>query len=192
MTLYRMFDAAYPPVQPYPGCAAVAGYIGGNTPHVWTAAEWDRFAHLRQLPIWTGYGDPRPAAEQARAAVDAMLALGWKADLPPGTLEHRRVVVLDEETSTDATFVGTFGAVMHLNGFGCWPYGSESTLFALPVLDGRWMALYDSTARLENHARRVVAHQYAAGVPWEGGQVDLSVISGQGLAHLGRGPRRPA
>jgi len=31
ISLYQMFDAAYPPSSPYPGSQAVAGYIGGNT-----------------------------------------------------------------------------------------------------------------------------------------------------------------
>lgn len=34
--LFKMFDAAYPPATAPAGCSIAAGYIGGNTPHVWT------------------------------------------------------------------------------------------------------------------------------------------------------------
>ena len=186
MSLEYMFDAAYPSEKPYPGCAAVAGYIGGNTPHVWSLAEWQRFAHLRQLPIWVAYGMSLPAVEQAKRAAAAAVALGWAA-------HHavERVIALDEETATDRAFVAAFAAELHVEGFGCWPYGSQSSIFGDPSEDGVWMALYDGKAGLENFPH-VVAHQYAANVAWMGGAVDLSVVSAEAVQHLGHGPRRAA
>jgi hypothetical protein len=44
----KMFDASTPPASAPPGYRAVAGYIGGDTPHVWTGAEWRRFGKLRK------------------------------------------------------------------------------------------------------------------------------------------------
>src|SRR6266704_1413268 len=119
MTLYQMFDAAFPPATPFPGCHAVAGYIGGNTPHVWTLPEWQRFGQLRQLPILVAgftaaFGGPE---EQACKAVQAALDLGWRPHL-----EHRRAIVLDMETSDDPAFVTAFAGKLHLDGFSCWPY----------------------------------------------------------------------
>src|SRR6202030_1784840 len=77
MSLHRMFDAAYPPQRPYPGCQAVAGYIGGNTPHVWTRDEWRRFGGLVQFPIWTGYAEADPAGHGQQCAA-LMHDLGWR------------------------------------------------------------------------------------------------------------------
>ena len=101
-----MFDAADPPSSPYPGCQAVAGYIGGNTPHVWTAAEWQRFGHLRQFPIWTGYAEANPA-HHGQQAVAAMRARGWAAGRP-----DRRAVIVDEETEVNAAWIDAFAAVV--------------------------------------------------------------------------------
>ena len=191
MTLQRMFDASTPPAEPYPGCAAVAGYIGGNTPHVWTLAEWQRFGELRQLPIWVYGQGSTSAVGEGFTAADRAVKLGWKPDLPAGTLKHRRVIVLDMETDIDAPFVRGFAAEVHRQGFGCWVYGSKATVYSDPHVDGYWVALWDGKASLEA-LPDAVAHQFAAEVPWGGGAVDLSVVSGAGLAHLGRGPRRAA
>jgi hypothetical protein len=48
----KMFDARVPPASAPAGYRAVAGYIGGDTPHVWTDDEWKRFGSLPKLPIW--------------------------------------------------------------------------------------------------------------------------------------------
>jgi hypothetical protein len=190
MTLYRMFDASRPPAEPFPGCYAVAGYIGGNTPHVWTLAEWQRFGHLRQLPIWVA--DLRPtglsAYGQAHAAVSAAEDLGWAPNR-----HERRAIGLDLETAEVPDFVAVFAEVLHLAGFSCWPYGSAAFLFANPTEDGYWVAEYPGPGPVIRYpGEDVVAHQYAADVAWRDGAVDLSVISGAGLEHLGRGPRRLA
>ncbi len=190
MTLYRMFDASTPPAEPYPGCAAVAGYIGGNTPHVWTLAEWQRFAALRQLPIWVaGLGaGSKSSVQQGAEAVRKALSLGWRAHA-----HDRRAIVCDMETAVNPAFLAGFAAVLHSSGFSCWPYGSQAFIFNDPAEDGYWVASYPGPGpNLAFPGERAVAHQYAAEVPWQGGAVDLSVVSGSGLAHLGRGPRRAA
>jgi hypothetical protein len=181
-----MFDAAFPPPEPYPGCQAVAGYIGGRTPHVWTLAEWQRFGRLRQLGIWVA--DLRPGAPSARPqgqmAVRAAIALGWRP-----FARHRRAIVIDMELSEDAQFTADFAGEVRKGGFACWPYGSKSAIYSDPAMDGYWVADWDLVAGLEKmpHA---VAHQYRAEVPFAGTKVDLSVLSGEGYARLGRGPRR--
>src|SRR5258706_15218366 len=60
----KMFDASVPPASAPAGYRAVAGYIGGDTPHVWTKAEWRRFDQLPQLPIW-GRSNPTQADAEA-------------------------------------------------------------------------------------------------------------------------------
>jgi hypothetical protein len=188
MTLARMFDAAFPPAEPFPGCEAVAGYVGGNTPHVWTLEEWQRFANLRQLPIWVR--DTRTgalsAASQGMKAAEAAIGLGWKPHA-----HNRRAIVLDLETAIVPEWVKAFADVLHLNGFSCWPYGSADFIFNDPTEDGYWVASYPGPGPVIGYpGEDVEAHQYAAGVAWEGGQVDLSVIDAEALSHLGVGPRR--
>lgn len=188
MTLARMFDASRPPLEPYPGCAAVAGYIGGATPHVWTLAEWQRFGHLRQLPIWVaGLAGVAPHT-QALMAVQAATKLGWQPHR-----HERRAIALDLEATVDPLFVRVFGQTCHDAGFSCWPYGSQAFIFGNPTEDGYWVAAYPGGGPVIDYpGENAVAHQFAAEVPWQGGAVDLSVISAAGLAHLGRGPRRAA
>ena len=183
MTLDRMFDASAPPEKPYPGCTAVAGYIGGNTPHEWTLEEWQRFADLRQLPIWVFGLGGLSARTQGIEAASRARALGWKPHA-----HDRRAIVLDMETSEDGAFVAAFAAAVHQEGYSCWPYGSRSTIYSDPTEDGVWVALYDGQFSMEDlpHA---VAHQVAPNVPWDATAVDLSVISAGALHHLGRGPR---
>ena len=183
MTLHRMFDASVPPQKPYPGCAAVAGYIGGATPHVWTVAEWQRFAAFRQLPIWVK-DTSATAANQATEAAREAVKLGWR---PHAT--HRRWIVLDMETSADVTFVSHFAVTLHTDGFGCLVYGSSSSVFGNPHADGYWVARWDDIPTLENFPN-IKAHQYINDQPWDGTVVDLSVLPDDALLHLGRGPRR--
>jgi hypothetical protein len=185
VTLYQMFDAAFPPANPFPGCHAVAGYIGGNTPHVWTLEEWQRFGRLRQLPIWVASPSEGPGTQAMNAAA-AAISLGWRPHL-----EHRRAIVLDMETSTDAAFVTAFADELHHDGFSCWPYGSASTIYSDPSADGYWVADWDLVATLEQFPK-IMAHQFQAEIPLGQTTVDLSVLSGEGLLHLGRGPRHAA
>jgi hypothetical protein len=66
----KMFDARVRPASAPAGYRAVAGYIGGDTPHVWTDAEWKRFGSLPKLPIWV-----RSDPAEVRAEPDAFGAL---------------------------------------------------------------------------------------------------------------------
>jgi hypothetical protein len=91
----KMFDASTPPASAPPGYRAVAGYIGGDTPHVWTDAEWRRFGKLRKLPIWV-----RSNPTQVDAEADAFAALErlFELNIPRGT-----TVAVDLETAVDAS-----------------------------------------------------------------------------------------
>lgn len=185
MTLYTMFDASVPPSSAYPGSAAVAGYLGGNTPHVWTPEEWRRFATLRQFPIWVGYLEADPAGHAADAAA-AMQSLGWT----PGHNDpaSTRACILDFETEIDAAWVDAFANRIYTAGYVTIVYGSESTIIDNPARDGRWIALYNGEANIPDDPE-AIGHQYRADVPWGNTQVDLSVITDTMLAHAGYGPR---
>ena len=182
MSLYSMFDASVPPSSAYPGAAAVAGYIGGNTPHVWTPAEWQRFPDLTQFPIWVGYLEADPAGHAADAAA-AMERLGWTPNAA-----SRRACILDFETEIDAAWVDAFAAGILSAGYVTIVYGSESTIIDNPGRSGRWIALYNGAANIPNDPA-AVGHQYRANVPWGNTQVDLSVITDDMLVHGGIGPR---
>jgi len=180
--LHHMFDAAYPPLEPYPGCQGVAGYLGGNTPHVWTLDEWLRFKDLRQLGIWVA-DLGASAADSGAAAAAAAKALGWRPHA-----ETTRAIVLDLETAVDPAWVNAYANAVEAAGYQTWVYGSESTVVQNPPRAGYWIASWDDVPSLEPIAD-IVAHQYSANVSWAGTAVDLSVVGGDAWGHLGFGPR---
>lgn len=186
MTLFHMFDASQPPEHAPAGFAAVAGYLGGNTPHVWTLDEWNRFPDLRKLPIWVKDGDGYHAGEVAgESAAMAAHRLGWRS-----FADHRRAIACDMETSTDASFVHGFNDAVRDAGYVTFPYGSASSITGLPPCAGYWVARWDHSATLEAIPHTVL-HQYAAdvAVPGVDKVVDLSVGSPAAWERLGRGPR---
>ena len=151
----KMFDASQPPASAPPGYSAVAGYIGGDTPHVWTGAEWRRFGKLRKLPIWV-----RSNPSQVNAEGDAFGALErlFELRVPRGT-----TVAVDLETSVDGDYVRTFRRVMRWAGFYAWVYGSASTVFRNPPADGYWVADYAGRGPFMYRHKMVKATQYANG-----------------------------
>lgn len=182
MTLHLMFDASSPPSSPYPGSHAVAGYIGGMTPHEWDAAEWQPFSQLAQFPIWVD--DPAvSAAVQGETAARRALAFGWTALGVP-----RRAVVYDIETERAPARVDDFANSVWAAGYETVVYGSESTLLASKPKEGRWIALYNGQANIPPDPG-AIGHQYRADVPWDNTRVDLSVITDEMMRHAGYGPR---
>lgn len=130
MASENMRDAAFPQnLEGYKGI--VGGYYGG--PHafrVWLPSEWAMFKKNKKLPIWVGGYE---GAEEGHQAVAALTALG----VPKGSY-----TVLDLETRIDKTFVEHFGEVLHHHGYRVFPYGSASTIFSNPKLNGYWVADY--------------------------------------------------
>jgi hypothetical protein len=186
-SLARMFDASQPPGAPYPGCAAVAGYIGGNTPHVWSAAEWNRASdngRLYQLPIWVGFGEDDPTGHAVQAA-NAAGSLGWIPHHSPAW----RAIVADVEAAQEEGWLATFGAELRNRGFLCWPYMSTSALPSDPPGYTVWLAQWDGVADVPP-IHDVIAHQYAHDLPYQGTSVDLSAVLPGVLVSFGVGPRR--
>ena len=184
MTLWKVFDAAFPPATAPPGAQAVLGYIGrpGFMPHVWTAAEWDRFADLRQFPAAVPDFANDPKVEAAWFA-DAMKALGWEAHAVPA-----RVLLVDEETrSQDAAWYQMFAAELVDVGFVAVEYGSLSTVLANSAYDV-WAADWDGIPQLVP-GQTEQGKQYKAGVPWQGTMIDLSVVDDWLWERAGRGAR---
>lgn len=181
-----MFDASAPPSRPYPGAAAVAGYIGGNTPRVWTPAEWDRFADLLQLPIWVGYQEADPAGH-ARDAAAAARALGWRAFHQP----YWRAIVLDQEAQLDEPWIAAFGHELQQQGYLCWPYNSYSVLAGGGDPPGYsiWLPTWDGVRAVPPYPNVIMA-QFAPNVPFDGTEVDLSAVESSCLGSFGEGPRQ--
>jgi len=158
-----MWDASTPPPNVPPGFDAAAGYIGGDTPHVWTRDEWARLGKLPKLPIWV-QSVPTTAA---RAQAEAFVALEqlYHIGCPTG-----HAVALDLETAVDPAYVTAFGAVMRWAGFRTWVYGSRSTVFGNPALDGYWVADYTG-------APHFPAGPTVRACQWQAGKlIDRSVI----------------
>lgn len=186
MTLIRMFDASSPPGKPYPGCAAVAGYIGGNTPHVWSAAEWNAASdggRLAQLPIWVGFneGDPVGHGQQAAAAA---IRLGWRPHNEPAW----RAIVADVEAVSERAWLEAFGTALRQAGFLCWPYMSAVALPSDPPGYTVWLAQWNGIDNVPA-IHDVIGHQYAPDVPYLGTAVDLSAFDSGALVSFGTGPR---
>lgn len=168
MGIRRMYDAAYPPASP-PRTDAVAFYIGGDTPHVWTAAEIARQTARYRLPI---YVRSNPGSHNPHS--DAAAALRWLAQhgAPRGC-----AVALDLETAVDGPYVRAFDADIKAGGYVTVAYGSLSTIFNNPrTSGGYWVANPTGTPHIHPGS---VATQWAfdsqLGHPWDLSDVTDSV-----------------
>ena len=132
------YDAAWPPAPP-PATDGVCGYIGGDTPHVWTAADWHAQTARYRLPIWVRSNPPGPgAAADVAGAVRQLAAIG----APHGTL-----VAWDMETATDSAYMAAVFSGLRSAGYELIVYGSESTVFGNHVPDGLyWGAQWTNVA----------------------------------------------
>jgi hypothetical protein len=136
-----MYDAAFPP--PDPHLDVCAGYIGGDTPHVWTDAEWNSQSARWRLPIFTR-SNPTDANQ---AASDAASAIAWARahGQPAGT-----AIALDYETAKDAAYLTAFDADVVAAGWTVLVYGSLSTVFQNPRPSaGYWTASWTGAAHLD-------------------------------------------
>ena len=158
-----MWDASTPPATLPPGFDAAAGYLGGDTPHVWTAAEWRRVGKLAKLPIWVR-SDPG-GAEQGSAEAGNVLHRLYLLGARPGC-----TVALDLETAVAAPYVKAFHSVLSFFGYHVWVYGSRTTVFGNPPCDGYWVADYTGTPHFP-------AGNAVRACQWQSGpDVDRSVV----------------
>ena len=155
----QMFDASQPPASAPPGYSAVAGYIGGDTPHVWTDAEWQRFGNLHKLPIWVR---SNPASVNAEADAFGALERLYQLSVPRGI-----TVALDLEAAVDPSYVNKFQSVMNWAGLYAWVYGSAATVFNNPPADGYWVADWAGRGPFMYQHHMVKATQYATGAQYD-------------------------
>ncbi len=157
-----MRDAAFASNIPADWTGAVAGYYGGpDAYHVWSRADWLRFTGNQKLPIWVG---GRDGTGEAFAALHAL----WLLGVPSGVW-----TCLDMETRTDRTYVAAFGGVLRWAGFRVWVYGSASSVFGNPALDGYWVADYAGTGPFmySKPGVEIRATQYASGAQFDSSTV---------------------
>lgn len=157
MTYLRMADAAQAVNIP-PGFQIIAGYYGGPGAYrIWTDHEWAMFPGYR-LPIWVAAEGNKNGTVDGEAAISRLKALG----VPPGSF-----TALDMETMHDASYVHSFGATM-APFYRTWVYGSVSTVFDNPPLNGYWVADYTTNTQVVDallQTGHVRACQFAADVP---------------------------
>lgn len=163
-------DAAYPPPD-WPAADATLVYAGGDTPNPWTGAGLPPYVGASRacVPAWVR---SNPAAASFDADGHAMIAWLRSRDAPIGCL-----TMLDLETAKEGGYVMGYGATLHSAGYLVAPYGSTSTLFDNPELDGYWPDAGTTVqSGLDNHAG-VIATQYGPYGTASGGEYDLSVIA---------------
>lgn len=117
----------------------VAGYIGGPLAyHVWQEADWLPFKDNPKVPIWVcGFN----GTDEGTGCVAALQKLGVK----PGC-----VVVADMETRVDETYLLAFWEVLNRAGYLVIVYGSRSTVFNNPQLNGYWVADFTGVEHMAN------------------------------------------
>lgn len=162
----RLRDAAYAEnIDPATWDHAVAGYYGGPGAYrVWTASDWGRFTRHKKLPIWVAAQGDKNGTIDGHNAVAALRELG---------VPKHVWTVLDMETMVDKTYVEAFGAVLNAAGYKVWVYGSASTVFGNPPLDGYWVADYAGKGpfMFERKGAEIRATQYASGQAYDSSTV---------------------
>ena len=126
--MVRMADASMPGKEKVmAGCQIIAGYIGGDTPHVWTEEDWHRpeFTGFKKLPIFVRSNAVGSVGGKADGftALEALFTLG----VPIGS-----AVVYDRETNEDAEGSAAFDEVLNWVGYHPIQYGSMDNIFKHP------------------------------------------------------------
>jgi hypothetical protein len=157
-----MWDAAYP-VGTWPkGYSIGAGYIGGDTPHIWTTQEWGRYGKRRKLPIYTQNHPNTATAEQEGFAALKRL---YEIECPKGN-----PVAWDAEDAVNHDWSNIFASVLAWGGYRLWVYGQASTVFNNLPHNGYWVAGWTGTPYMSTHPD-VRATQYASGKDWDSSTV---------------------
>jgi hypothetical protein len=136
----RMWDASNPTFVYPTWLRIVAGYIGGDTPHVWTAGQWIAAGRRKKLPIFVAnINGPRDGFTDGFIILQRLYTLG----VPKGT-----PVVLDMETVIDPAYVLAVYNIVHWAGYLLWVYGTNGDVQGNPPCDGYWVATLDNIQRM--------------------------------------------
>ena len=167
-----MYDASTPPAAP-PHWHVAAGYIGGDTPHVWSMEEWRAQWAPELLPIWAATG--RPDTPQAGIADADLIATRLDVlGVPQGCS-----VVVDTETEIYGDYLEALDFELAKLRHPLINYGSYSFVTQNPdTAGGRWAAQWTDhiMAGVDLIGRdRIIAVQWADDVMLHTGY-DASVI----------------
>ena len=136
MILYDDAFANTPAPANAQGCLV---YVGGDTPHPWTDEDIAKQGVRYLLPTWVRSnmgGTPQ---------ADGQKMIAWlRAHKAPVGIS----TVLDLETQVNPGYVLQYAAELHAAGYKVLPYGSKSTLFGNPKVDGFFVADYTGVAHL--------------------------------------------
>ena len=156
----RMRDSAFATNIDQAWTGAVGGYYGGpNAFNVWSPGNWRRFQPNRKLPIWVagldGHGE-------GKRAIEALQALG---------VPKYVYTAVDMENRVDQTYVEHFGETLQGAGYKIFVYGSASSVFSNPRLNGYWVADFAGKGPFMYDNRHVRATQYATGPDYDSSTV---------------------
>ena len=171
MTLRWMYDASNPHFK-RPPLYAVGGYVGGDTPYVWTVPDWNDSGASKRNPIFTA---SNRADTTHAAVVDGMafrgrlLALG----VPYGV-----TVSVDIETAIYDNYLDELNEEM--SAWKLMTYGSVSTLVQNMKTSGGWWGAH-WTDNVETAVAAIQSGEFVA-LQWASATMlnkpyDLSVIS---------------
>lgn len=171
MTLRWMYDASDPHFK-RPPLYAVGGYVGGDTPYVWTRQDWNDSGSSLRNPIFTASNraDTVSAAESdGQAFRDALARLG---------VPHGVTVSVDIETAIYDNYLDELNEQMA--GYRLMTYGSVSTLVQNMKTSGGWWGA-QWTDNIETGIAAIESGQFKA-LQWASATMlnkpyDLSVIS---------------
>jgi hypothetical protein len=111
---------------------AVAGYLHSPMAyHAWSEGDFFTIPGPK-LPIYVATMN---GTNDANASLEQLKGLG----VP---FHQGKYVAYDLETRVDRSCVGAYGALMQHYGFKVLVYGSASTVFNNPQLNGYWVADY--------------------------------------------------
>lgn len=171
MTLVHVADAAYPPaLATLPAdLFAIAGYVGGDTPHIWSADERQTYIDhgLQWWAIWT-MPERRLSVFDAEQAADGMLAALRSMAYP----SHLPVLLDVEQSAWSASPLAAADAIR------AWKAGMNDGGYPHAFAYVPWAAQFDWVAYWTNVRPTtlppgVIGWQYGGDVT---GGIDLSVF----------------
>lgn len=114
-----------------PGDVA-CGYVGGDTPHVWTEAQWRKQTAKYLLPIYVPFRGGNPKLQGVQCA-DTLRAAG---------VPEHVLYAVDAELlwQGDASGINAFCDVTAERHNGALIYAQLSLIFSLPPRSGYWVA----------------------------------------------------
>lgn len=165
--MIQMMDMADPSNVNVPaGYKAVAGYLPSDyAHHVWGKKDWAKYIEYKKLPIYVGSVAVGPAKNPEDEGFSVLRSL-YGLKVPHGT-----AVAIDMEMAVDRAWLIRIAATLHWGGYLVWKYGSQSTIFQNPKVDGTWVAWYRGIGPFMDSRPGVRATQWTNGPQFDSSTV---------------------